>query len=86
LGDIAALKTIILSPAAAKAFDKLPPFAQRQLNDALEAYAMQGVGDTKAMVGTPTIRLRAGDFRIIFDEAPSSILVLALGDRKEIYR
>jgi mRNA interferase RelE/StbE len=84
--DIAAVKTIVLSPGAAKAFDRLTPFAQRQISDALDAYAMNGIGDAKAMVGTPTIRLRVGDYRIIFDEDATRIVVLALGDRKDIYR
>lgn len=80
------MKTIVLSPGAAKAFDKLTPSARRQLSQALHAYAMGGVGDTKAMVGTPTVRLRSGDFRIIFDEDATRVVVLALGDRREIYR
>ena len=84
--DIAEVKTIVLSPGAAKAFDKLTLSAQLQCSDALNAYAMQGVGDTKAMVGTPTVRLRSGDFRIIFDEEVTRIVVLALGHRKDIYR
>jgi mRNA interferase RelE/StbE len=84
--DIAGVKTIVLSPGAAKAFDKLTPSARRQLSQALDAYAMHGIGDTKAMVGTPTVRLRSGDFRVIFDEDATRIVVLALGDRREIYR
>jgi len=84
--DIADVKTIVLSPAAARAFDKLTPSAQRQINRTLDAYALHGIGDAKAMVGTPTVRLRSGDFRVIFDEDASRIVVLAFGDRREIYR
>jgi mRNA interferase RelE/StbE len=84
--DIAAVKTIVLSPSAAKAFDKLAPSARQQCSGALDAYAMYGVGDTKTMVGTSTVRLRSGDFRIIFDEEATRIVVLALGHRKDIYR
>jgi mRNA interferase RelE/StbE len=85
-GDIAAVKTIVLSLSAAKAFDKLPPSARRQCSDALDAYAMHGAGDTRTMVGTSTVRMRSGDFRIIFDEEATRIVVLALGHRKDIYR
>ena len=84
--DIAEVKTIVLSPGAAKAFDKPTPYARQQCSDALDAHALQGVGDTKAIVGTPTVRLRSGDFRIIFDEEATRIVVLALGNRKDIYR
>ena len=76
----------MLSPSAAKVFDKLTPSARQQCSDALDAYAMHGAGDTKAMVGTATVRLRSGDFRIIFDEEATRIVVLALGHRKDIYR
>ena len=86
LRDIAKVKTIVLSPSAAKAFDKLAPSTRQQCSDALHAYALQGVGDMKAIVGTPTVRLRSGDFRIIFDEEATRIVVLALGHRKDIYR
>ena len=49
-------------------------------------YATAGIGDSKAMTGTPTVRLRIGDFRVIFDETATSIHILALGNRREIYR
>lgn len=42
--------------------------------------------DTKAMTGTPTVRLRVGDDRIIFDETAATITVLAIGHRRDIYR
>ena len=80
------MKTIVLSPGAAKAFDKLTPLAQRQLSQALDAYAMHGTGDVKAMDGAPTVRLRSGDYRVIFDEDATRIVALALGDRRQIYR
>ncbi|MFZ0204781.1 MAG: type II toxin-antitoxin system RelE/ParE family toxin [Roseiarcus sp.] len=80
------MKTIVLSPSAAKAFDKLPPSARQQCSDALDAYAMHGAGDTRTMGRSSTVRMRSGDFRIIFDEEATRIVVLALGHRKDIYR
>ena len=76
----------MLSPAAAKAFGKLTRAARQQVSEALDAYAMHAVGDTKTMVAAPTVRLRSGDFRIIFDEEATRIVVLALGHRKDVYR
>ena len=38
------------------------------------------------MVGTPTVRLRIGDNRVIFDETANEITVFAIGNRREIYR
>lgn len=80
------MKTIILNPHAAKALDKMSSGQRGQIVDALHKYALDGIGDTKAMTGTPTVRLRIGDFRIIFDESATTITVLALGNRREIYR
>ena len=80
------MKTIILAPGAAKAFDKLPDAARVQISDALHGYAIDRRGDIKTMAGSQTARLRSGDYRIIFDETDASIVVLALGHRREIYR
>jgi mRNA-degrading endonuclease RelE of RelBE toxin-antitoxin system len=38
------------------------------------------------MVGTPTVRLRDGDYRVIFDEEETRLVILAVGHRREIYR
>lgn len=86
LSDTASVKTIILAPFAARALDKLDATARARILDALHVYAIHGTGDTKAMVGTPTVRLRVGNFRAIFDETATTIHVLALGDRRDIYR
>jgi mRNA interferase RelE/StbE len=86
MSNIALVKTIVLAPSAARALDKLDGTARERITDALHAYAIHGTGDTKAMVGTPTVRLRTGNFRVIFDETATTIHVLALGDRRDIYR
>ena len=80
------MKTIVLNPAAAKSFDKLPENIRKQISAALHAYVMHGTGDTKAMTGAPAVRMRSGDYRIIFDESALSVTVLALGHQRDIYR
>ncbi|MGO9743485.1 MAG: type II toxin-antitoxin system RelE family toxin [Roseiarcus sp.] len=80
------MKSIVLGSGAAKSFDKLTADDQRQVSVALHDYAMRGVGDVRALVGTQTARLQVGDFRIIFDEDADKLVVLALGHRKDIYR
>jgi mRNA interferase RelE/StbE len=84
--DIADVKTIVLHPAAAKALDKMPVAIREKISQALHNYAITGQGDAKAMIGTPTVRLRVGDNRVIFDETKIEIVVLAIGNRREIYR
>ncbi len=80
------MKTIVLQPAAARQIDKLAADVRDALTEALSAYAMGRPSETKAMTGTPTVRMRVGDYRIIFDETAATITVLALGHRRDIYR
>lgn len=80
------MKTIVLSSAAARHFDKMTSDVRDVLAEALNAYALGKPSDTKAMSGTPTVRMRVGDYRIIFDETATTITVVALGHRRDIYR
>ena len=80
------MKTIVLSPTAAKQLDRIFDQQRVAIVESLAAYALGKPADTKAMVGSPTVRMRIGDYRIIFDETPHSITVLAIGHRREIYR
>ncbi len=80
------MKTIVLNPAAARQLDKMATDTRDLLVEALNAYALGKASDTKAMTGTPTVRMRVGDYRVIFDETATTITILALGHRREIYR
>lgn len=80
------VKTVVLNPAAARQLDKLTTDVRDLLAGALNAYALGRPSDTKAMTGTPTVRMRVGDYRVIFDETATTITSLALGHRREIYR
>jgi mRNA interferase RelE/StbE len=80
------VKTIVLNPGAAKALDKIAEPQRSQIAESLSGYALGKPSDTKAMAGTPTVRMRIGDYRVIFDETATLITVLAIGHRREIYR
>ena len=80
------MKLIVFSPVAAKSLDRISEPSRSTLVEALSAYALGKLADTKAMTGTPTVRMRVGDYRIIFDETEGRIHVLAIGHRREIYR
>jgi mRNA interferase RelE/StbE len=79
-------KTIVFSVSAARAFGKLPPDVQERLYRALFAYGSQGTGDVKRMAGKPTLRLRVGDYRVIFDERNDALEILVVGNRRDMYR
>lgn len=80
------MKTVVLNPSAAKALDAIAEPFRSAITEGLAAYALGRPSDTKAMAGTPTVRMRIGDYRVIFDETKTTITVLAVGHRREIYR
>lgn len=41
--------------------------------------------DIKKLKGSPLYRLRVGDYRVIFELSPDSILILKVGHRQHIY-
>lgn len=51
----------------------------------IERYAETGAGDVTQLVGVAALRLRVGDFRVIFAETATAIDVLRIGPRRGIY-
>ncbi|HUS04803.1 MAG TPA: type II toxin-antitoxin system RelE/ParE family toxin [Bryobacteraceae bacterium] len=54
----------------------------------LHHYAATGRGNVKPLTGgfDGLLRLRAGNYRVLFDETEDTITVHRVGDRKDIYR
>jgi mRNA interferase RelE/StbE len=75
------VKTITLTPSAAKDLDALPPDAREQVEAGLHRYAVTGQGDVKALQGRDGFRLRIGSYRVIFDEDAATILAIYIGSR-----
>ena len=75
------MKTIILTPSAARDLDDLPQDAREQVEAGLHRYALTGQGDVKALQGRSGFRLRVGSFRVIFDEDATTILAIYIGRR-----
>jgi mRNA interferase RelE/StbE len=75
------VKTIILTPRAAKDLDALPRDARELVETGLHRYAMTGQGDVKALQGRDGYRLRIGNYRVIFDEDATTILAIYIGRR-----
>jgi mRNA interferase RelE/StbE len=53
--------------------------------DKIGRYAQTGAGDVKNLVGISGKRLRVGDFRVLFEETETAIIVTRIGPRGEIY-
>ncbi len=75
---------------AVKDFKKLPKSIQQQILSKLEFFIASGHPLTYAHSLTNSIlgeyRFRVGDYRITFDVFEETIIVLAIGHRKDIYR
>ena len=79
-------KTLIYTSTAARNFSKLPEAVQEAVLEALRVYALTGEGNVKQMKGGLGLRMRIGDYRVIFDETIESITIISAGNRKDVYR
>jgi mRNA interferase RelE/StbE len=51
----------------------------------LAAFAETGTGDVKTLKGVAGMRLRAGDWRVLFTIEADTITIHAVGHRRDIY-
>jgi mRNA interferase RelE/StbE len=75
------MKTIILTPAAAKDLDDMTSDARVLIETGLHRYAMTGEGDVKKLSGVNGFRLRLGRYRVLFAEDQTTILAIYIGKR-----
>jgi mRNA interferase RelE/StbE len=79
------MKEITFTPAALRQWLKLPGAIRKRIDTKLTVYATNGSGDVKRLKGRNGSRLRVGDWRVIFIEERTSIIVVAVGNRRDIY-
>ncbi len=78
------MKTIRFTKDAAADMTKYRSVAKRLLGK-LERYAETGAGNVTKLVGSSAKRLRDGDFRIIFEETETEILITKVAPRGSAY-
>jgi mRNA interferase RelE/StbE len=81
------VKQVILLPLAAKALRKHRADAERILSK-VEAYAANPealANKVKALQGSTALRLRVGEYRVIFEETEDEIVVTKIGPRGSVY-
>ena len=81
--------TIQIERAAQKSLSRIPQPHQDRIIDAIRNLVAElHPHGTRKLSGRDAWRIRVGDYRIIYeiDDDQSSILVVTLGHRKEIYR
>jgi mRNA interferase RelE/StbE len=79
------MKEIAFTPAATRQWLKLSADIRKRIDAKLIVYATNGSGDVKRLKGRAGCRLRIGDWRVIFIEEKTSIIIVAVGNRKDIY-
>jgi mRNA interferase RelE/StbE len=79
------MKEITFTPAATRQWLKLAADIRKRIEAKLAVYATSGSGDIKRLKGRGGCRLRVGDWRVIFIEENTSIIIVAVGNRREIY-
>jgi mRNA interferase RelE/StbE len=76
---------VLFSASATRQWLKLPSQIRDRIDKKLDAFAATGHGDVKKLKGQPGARLRVGDWSVIFYEEGETIVVVAVGHRREIY-
>jgi mRNA interferase RelE/StbE len=80
------MKMITYSAAARKALNKMDAAIAQRIKAGIIRYAETGTGDVKALRGVAALRLRVGDYRIIFTETFDIVAVEKIGNRNKIYQ
>jgi mRNA interferase RelE/StbE len=62
-----------------------PATTRAQIDLKLKAFAQTGDGDVKALKGVAGMRLRSGDWRVLFTIKADTITIHAVGHRRDIY-
>ena len=78
------MKEVAFTAAALRQWTKLAPAIRARIKAKLETYASTGSGDVKRLKGQDGCRLRIGDWRVVFIDG-ATIVVVAVGHRREIY-
>lgn len=79
------MRPIAFTAASARQWAKLTPDVRGRIDKRLAEFAETGHGDVKRLRGQDGLRLRVGDWRVIFYEDRDTIVVAAVGHRREIY-
>jgi mRNA interferase RelE/StbE len=79
------MKEIAFTPVATNQWRKLPENVRMRIGRKLTVYATNGSGDVKRLKGRAGCRLRVGDWRVIFIEDIASIVIVAVGNRKDMH-
>jgi mRNA interferase RelE/StbE len=81
------MKTLVILSAAAKFLRRNRADSERIIGK-IEGYAADAAAfanNAKRLTGSTALRLRIGDFRVIFEETETEIIVTKIGPRGAVY-
>jgi len=76
---------IVFTLAALRQWTKLNAHVRARIKAKLETFDETGIGDVKRLKGRAGSRLRVGDWRVIFYTEGKTIVIAAVGNRRDIY-
>jgi mRNA interferase RelE/StbE len=82
------MKAIAYSKSALKTLRRLPSNTARTITAKVEQYAAEPkslANNVKALTGSPYIRLRVGEWRVIMDDRNNVLEILKIGPRGGVY-
>lgn len=82
------MKAIAYSKSAVKTLHRIPANEARRIVDKIEQYASDPksqANNVKALTGSPYLRRRIGDWRVIMDDQGQILDILKIGPRGDIY-
>ena len=80
------MKDVSYTRTAVKALKSLPAKDRNAIMDKMDAYADGRRQDVVALKGSDFLRLRHGNWRVVFEEGAEAITVLDVAHRREVYR
>jgi len=82
------MREVMYSAAAAKVLHRMPTTDEHRIRAKVEQYANDPASlgnNVKALKGSPFIRLRVGDWRVVMDDRQRVLSVLKVGPRGGVY-
>ncbi|MBB4007131.1 type II toxin-antitoxin system RelE family toxin [Allorhizobium taibaishanense] len=80
------MKRVEYTKAATKVMDRMQPKRRDAIRLKVDAFARGERVDVKKLKGSPLLRIRVGDDRVILDEQTMLVIVVEVGPRGGIYK
>jgi mRNA interferase RelE/StbE len=79
------MKRVVFTSASTRQWVKLAAQIRQRIDARLPEFATNGAGDVKRLKGRRGSRLRVGDWRVVFYEEGDTIVIVAVGHRREVF-